>query len=120
MSTFNIGMIGAGFIGRVHSIAFKLVKGFFAEKMKDVSFKILAEENEEIAKSRALNLGFPEWTGDYRKLLAKKDIQLVLIAIPNFKHKEIILEAIKYGKNILCEKPLALNAKDAEEIYRAA
>jgi predicted dehydrogenase len=120
MNELNIGLIGAGLIGRTHSIAFKLVKGFFAEKTKDVSLNLLAEENEESARSGAAHLGFDEWTSDYRELLERKDIQLVVVAVPNNKHKEIVLEAIHYGKNILCEKPLALNASDAKEMYDAA
>lgn len=120
MKELNIGLIGAGLIGRTHSIAFKLAKGFFAEKLKNVSLKILAEENEETARTGALNLGFEEWTADYKKLLGRKDIQMVIIAVPNYKHKEIVLEAVTSGMNVLCEKPLALNAKDAREIYDAA
>ena len=120
MNELNIGLIGAGLIGRTHSIAFKLVKGFFAEETKDVSLKLLAEENEQLARSGAAHLGFDEWTSDYRELLERKDIQLVVVAVPNNKHKEIVLEAIHHRKNILCEKPLALNASDAKEMYDAA
>ena len=120
MSELNIGIIGAGLIGRIHTIAFRMLKGFFAEKTKDVSLKLLAEENEEMARSSAVNLGFDEWTADYNELLKRKDIQIVLIAVPNYKHKEIVLAAIEHGKHILCEKPLALNASDAKELYEAA
>jgi predicted dehydrogenase len=120
LNELNIGLIGAGLIGRTHSIAFKLAKGFFAEKTKDVSLKVLAEENEESARSGASNLGFDEWTADYRELLGRKDIQMVIIAVPNYKHKEIVLEAVESGKHVLCEKPLALNAQDAKEIYDTA
>jgi predicted dehydrogenase len=120
MNELNIGLIGAGLIGRTHSIAFKLVKGFFAEKTKGVSLKVLAEENEDLARSGAAHLGFDEWTADYHALLDRKDIQMVIVAVPNFKHKEIVLEAIKRKKHILCEKPLALSAQDAKEMYDAA
>ena len=120
MSELNIGLIGAGLIGRTHSIAFRMVKGFFAEKTKDVSLKLLAEENEEAASSGAVNLGFDEWTADYHELLKREDIQLVIVAVPNYKHKEIVLAAIEQGKHVFCEKPLALNASDAREIYEAA
>ena len=93
---------------------------FPAEKTKNVSFKILAEDNEEAARSGAAHLGFDEWTSNYRELLERKDIQLVVIAVPNNKHKQIVLEAIDHGKHILCEKPLALSASDAKEMYDAA
>jgi predicted dehydrogenase len=120
MDKLNIGLIGAGLIGRTHSIAFRMVKGFFAEKTKDVSCKVLAEDNEQAARTGAARLGFDEWTSDYRELLERKDIQLLIVAIPNNKHKKIVLEAIDHGKHILCEKPLALNASDAKEMYDAA
>jgi predicted dehydrogenase len=120
MNELNIGLIGAGLIGRTHSIAFNMVKGFFAEKTMAVSLKVLAEDNEEAARSGAAHLGFDEWTSDYRELLGRKDIQLVVVAVPNNKHKEIVLEAIDHGKHILCEKPLALSASDAKDMYDAA
>jgi predicted dehydrogenase len=120
MGVLNIGLIGAGLIGRTHSIAFRMVKGFFTEKTREVTLKVLAEENEEAASRGAANLGFDEWTADYRELLERKDIRMVIVAVPNYKHKEIVLEAIKHGKHVLCEKPLAMNASDAKQIFDAA
>lgn len=120
MGKLNIGLVGGGFIGRVHTIAFQAFKGFFAEKAKEVSLKLLAEKDENVAKKAASRLGIDEWVGDWHDLVKRKDIHLVIVAVPNYMHKEIVLEAINQGKHILCEKPLALNAKDAKQIYDAA
>jgi predicted dehydrogenase len=120
MKKVNIGLIGGGLIGRTHTIGFNMVKGFYADKARDISLKVLAEENEETAKSIAGKLGIEEWVNDWRKLCDRDDIDVIYVAVPNFMHKEIILELIKKGKNIFSEKPLALNGKDAKEIFDAA
>ena len=57
---------------------------------------------------------------DWRKLVARPDIDLVSIAAPGNLHKEIAIEAARCGKHILCEKPLANNLADAEEMLAAA
>ena len=120
MEKLNIGIIGGGFIGRVHNIAFHMLKGFFAEKVKDVALKIIAEKEEEYARRTAVRLGIEEWTGDWKELVKRDDIDLVIVGVPNYMHKEVALETIRQGKHLLCEKPLALNAVDAKEIYEAA
>jgi len=120
MDRLNIGIIGGGFIGRVHTMAFRMLKGFFGEKVKDVSLKMIAEKNPEYAKSTAARLGIDEWVGGWQELVKRDDIDLVIIGVPNYMHREVALGAIEKGKHILCEKPLALNAEDAREICEAA
>src|SRR5207247_5777364 len=56
---------------------------------------------------------------DWRKLTAREDIDLIDICTPNNTHAEIAIGAAKAGKMILCEKPLALNAKEAEKMVAA-
>jgi predicted dehydrogenase len=57
---------------------------------------------------------------DYREVLSRKDIDAVVIATPNYTHPEIVREAFAAGKHVLCEKPLALNASDAQTMLDAA
>jgi len=120
MEKINIGIVGGGLIGRVHTIAFQVLKGFFAEKARNVSLKVIAEKDGEYARETASRLGIDEWVGDWRELVKRDDIDLVIIGVPNYMHKEIALEAVNRGKHVLCEKPLALCEKDARELYETA
>ena len=120
MNKLNLGLIGGGFAGQVHSIAFRMMKGFFGQKVKNVSLKVLVTQNESKGRKLAEKFGIDEWMGDWRKLMSKDNIHAVIIATPNYKHKDMVLEAVGKGKHVLCEKPFALNAQDAKEMYDAA
>ncbi len=120
MDRLCIGLIGGGFIGRVHATAFQMVKGFFADKVKDVTFKLIADKDDYSAQKAASRVGIDDWTDDWHTLVEDENINLVVVAVPNFLHKELALEIINQHKNIFCEKPLALNAEDAKQLYEAA
>jgi predicted dehydrogenase len=72
------------------------------------------------AAATAERYGFSRSCEGYRELIENKDIDVVDICVSDALHKEIALEAIKHGKHVFCEKPLALNSADAEEMYKAA
>jgi predicted dehydrogenase len=120
MDDLRIGLIGGGFIGRVHSIAFRMLQGAFAERAQGVSLKVLAEKDAQTAERAAARLGIHEWMGNWRELAERMDLELVIVALPNYLHKDVVLELIGRGKNVLCEKPLAMNAKDARQLFDAA
>jgi predicted dehydrogenase len=81
---------------------------------------MLAEVTPELAQQRAAEFGFSRSTADWRQLVADPAIDVVDICAPNFLHKEMALEAIRHGKHVYSEKPLALDAKDAAEMVQAA
>jgi len=114
----NIGMIGYGFMGRAHSNAYVQVSHFFDTKHKPVLKAICARD---AAKSKAFadQWGYESVETDWRKLLDRKDIDAIDICSPNNTHREIALAAAKAGKMILCEKPLAMNSAEGEEMCRA-
>lgn len=119
MKPLNIGIIGGGLIGRTHTVGYHMMKTFFAEQTKDVHLRIIAERDEAFAKETAQHLGIPEWTDDWRRMVASDDVDLVFVCVPNNMHKEIALETIANGKHIFCEKPLARTAEEAQEIVDA-
>ena len=113
----NIGMIGYGFMGRAHSNAYRKVNNFFDLEYQPV-LKAVCARDEEKAKAFADKWGYESIETDWRKLLERKDIDAVDICTPNNLHKEIAIAAAKAGKMILCEKPLAMNAAEGEEMVR--
>ncbi|HOM53692.1 MAG TPA: Gfo/Idh/MocA family oxidoreductase [Phycisphaerae bacterium] len=114
----NVGLIGCGFMGRTHSNAYRKVWNFFPLPYKPV-LKAICDTNAEKAKAFAETWGYESVETDYRKLLERKDIDIVDICVPNNMHKEIAIAAAKAGKIILCEKPLALNVAEGQEMVDA-
>jgi predicted dehydrogenase len=114
----NVGLIGCGFMGRTHSNAYRKVYSFFKPPYRPV-LRAICDTNEDKARAFADAWGYESIETDWRKLLARPDIDLVDICVPNNMHKEIAIAAAKAGKAILCEKPLALNAADGEEMVAA-
>lgn len=119
MKEVKIGLIGTGYIGRCHAIAYAQAPTVFPLKGKLVR-EMVAELNEELAKEKAQAFGFNRSTGDWKKLVKDSDIDVVDICTPNFLHKEMALEAIKHGKHVYSEKPLGLTVADAQEMAIAA
>jgi predicted dehydrogenase len=114
----NLGMIGYGFMGRAHSNAYQTVNHFFDLEYRPV-LKAICARDESKAKAFADRWGYESVETDWKKLLARKDIDAVDICVPNNLHKEIATAAAQAGKTILCEKPLAMNAEEGEEMCRA-
>src|SRR3954464_7359407 len=114
----RIGMIGYGFMGRAHSNAYRRVNNFFDLEYQPVLKAVCARDRAK-AKGFAEKWGYESIETDWRKLLARKDIDAVDICTPNNLHKEIAIAAAQAGKAILCEKPLAMNAAEGEEMVAA-
>jgi len=116
--TINIGLIGYGFMGRTHSNAYRQAPQFFDCDVKPV-LKACCARNEESIKAFAENWGYESYETDWRKLIARDDIDAIDICTPNNLHKEIAIAAAEAGKMILCEKPLAMNVAEGEEMCAA-
>ncbi len=119
MQQIRIGLIGTGYMGKAHAIAFHAFPAVFSPPVP-VICELLAEVNDELARNGARNLAFNRWTGDWRTLVNDPDVDVVDICSPNFLHKEMAMAAIDAGKHVYCEKPLALTAADALEMTEAA
>lgn len=118
MKKLNIGLIGYGFMGRTHSNAFRKVNNFFDLDYEPV-LKAICARDAGNAKTFAAKWGYDSIETDWRKLIARADIDLIDIASPNNTHAEIAIAAAKAGKMILCEKPLAMNGVEAEKMVAA-
>jgi len=118
LKKLRIGLIGYGFMGRTHSNAFHQVNHFFDLQYQPVLKAVCARDAEK-AKTFAATWGYECIESDWRKLVERDDIDLIDIAAPNNVHAEIAIAAAKSGKMILCEKPLALKAPEAEKMVAA-
>lgn len=114
----NIGMIGYGFMGRAHSNAYNRVSNFFDLEYHPV-LKAACARNEDSVRAFADQWGYESVETDWHKLLERDDIDAVDICVPNNLHREIALAAAEHGKMILCEKPLAMNVEEGEEMCQA-
>jgi len=118
MKPLNIGLIGYGFMGRAHSNAFRKVSNFFDLEHQPV-LKAICGRDEDKVKSFARRWGYEGWETDWRKLIARDDIDLIDIACPNDMHKDIAIAAAKAGKMILCEKPLSMDGPEGVKMVQA-
>ena len=114
----GIGVVGCGFMGRTHSNAFGKVNRFFDLEYQPVLTAVCAR-NVASAEAFAENWGFTSFETDWRKLIARADVDLVDIASPNDTHVEIAIAAAAAGKMVMCEKPLGRNAAESEKMAAA-
>ena len=114
----NIAIVGGGFMGRTHSNAFRQAPEFFTLDHEPV-LKVVCTRNAKGAAEFAANWGFESSESDWRKLIERKDIDLIDIASPNDTHEEIAIAAAVAGKMVMCEKPLGRNAAEAEAMVAA-
>jgi len=114
----NIGLVGYGFMGRTHSNAFLQAGRFFDLPYQPV-LKAVCARNSERVKPFADNWGYESVETDWRKLVERKDIDLIDIASPNDTHAEIAIAAAQSGKMVMCEKPLGRTAAEAAKMTEA-
>ena len=114
----NIAMVGSGSIARAHSNAFLQVGHFF-----DVRFnlrkQVLCGRTPEKLDAFAAQWGWQETATNWESIVGRSDIDVVDIATPNAFHAPIAIAAANAGKIVFCEKPLAMNLAEAQEMAEA-
>jgi len=108
--SYNIGVIGAGWIARAHI-------GFLQETGRAHITWIAARNPDNLERVR-VSFNIPNKTNDYRDILKDPAVDVVLIATPPDTHKEMFILALKAGKHVLLEKPMALNSEELEEMIK--
>src|SRR5690606_6135038 len=119
MAGLGIGLIGTGYMGKCHALAWNAVTPVFGD-VEPPRLVHLAEANAELAARQARSLGFSRATGDWRDLLADPDVDVVSITTPNPFHPEMAIAALEAGKHAWCEKPMAPAFAAAERMAEAA
>jgi len=106
----KVGIIGAGRVSRVHARAI--------QKIPEASLSSVFDPEGE--RSRALTAAFGGKAVDRVDELWESPVEAVIICPPTFLHKEYCLEAVRAGKHVLCEKPIASSLEDAREMIDKA
>ena len=115
--TINVALIGHRFMGKAHTHAYTDVSIFFQPKLQPVK-KVLCARSADLPEI-AERWGWQEWESDWRRVVARDEVDLIDISAPSLIHKEIALAAAEAGKHVLCEKPLAMTLTDAREMLEA-
>lgn len=110
--SFNVAVIGAGAIGLDHIRSF--------QQHPNAHVVALAEVSPERGREAADEFGIETLVTDYQSLLARTDIDIVSIALPNFLHAPVGIEALQAGKHVMVDKPMATNARDAAKLIATA
>ncbi|HZR66884.1 MAG TPA: Gfo/Idh/MocA family oxidoreductase [Terriglobales bacterium] len=115
----NVAMIGNGFIARAHSNAFHQVEHFFDVPFR-LNLKAVCGRNQTKLEAFASQWGWEESSTDWQAVVARNDVDIIDIAVPNALHAPIALAAAKSRKIIFCEKPLAMSLAEAQTMADAA
>lgn len=115
----NVGFIGSGFISRAHAQAFKNLPICFPELEAKINFKVICSTPEKDAKEAAEKYGFEEYETNWKKLVSRRDVDIVNILTPNNLHRDMAVAAAENGKHIMCEKPMSITVSEAEEMTEA-
>ena len=111
---FNVAMIGGGFMGKAHALAYAAMPMFFWPPPAIPRKRVIVDITEEMAEDARQRFGFDEASSDWRTTIVRDDVDVIDICTPNNVHAEIAIAAASAGKHILCEKPLARGAAEAK------
>ena len=115
----RVAMIGYGFMGKVHSHAWRSVNHFFPEA-PTIEMTVICGRSKDALESARKTFGWNEAETDWRKVISRDEIDIIDICTAGDSHEAIAIAALKAGKHVICEKPLANNASEAQAMAIAA
>jgi predicted dehydrogenase len=116
MKTYNVGVIGAGFMGHVHAYCWTAIPFFYKNTGYKCVLKAVCTSRLSSAEAARDELGFERAYDNAQAMITAPDIDLIDIASPNSLHKEALLAAHRAGKPVYCDKPLTGNLDDALQL----
>jgi predicted dehydrogenase len=116
----GVGLLGYGFMGKAHSNALRTIPYIFWPSNYRPELVAISGRTEDAVREAAVRYGYRNYATDWRAVVEDETVQVFDNVGPDAVHVEPTLAAIAAGKHVVCEKPLALGAADAEELYRAA
>ncbi len=120
MKELRVGLIGYGFIGRVHTLAYQSIPIYYDPAPCKIRLAAVASGRERSCRKAIAQAGYQSWTTDWHELVGRDDIDLIDCCAPNFLHKDIVTQALLNGKHVYCEKPLTMNLAEAYAVLDAA
>lgn len=120
MRSSGIAIIGAGMIGAAHASAYRNYLPRFSQRIKNCSLHTICDANKEQAQQLANHYGFRHAATNWHSIMENQEIGIISICLPNFMHVEVTREALLNKCHVLCEKPLALTAAEAEPLVALA
>jgi predicted dehydrogenase len=117
--TIGVGVIGFGWMGRVHAQAYARVRHHFPGLELVPELVAVADEMPGRPEEAAAQFGFARALGDWRELLADPRVEAVSVTAPNWLHREIGVAVAESGRHLWIEKPVGLTADDARAVCAA-
>jgi len=111
MDQVRVGIIGSAFSSNIHAEAF--------QEVPEAVLAAACSPNKKHVEEFASRWKIPIFVTDYRKVLDRKDVDVVVVGIPNDMHREVVVAAAKAGKDVIIEKPLAHTLEDADAMVAA-
>ena len=115
----GIGVIGMGWMGRVHSAAYRRVLEHFPDLAVRPRLLVAADISED-RRRHAERVGFETTTGDWREVIDNPEVEVVNVTLPNVMHREVALAALQAGKHVWVEKPVGRGLEDTTAVADAA
>ena len=112
MKEIGIGVIGTGFMGKAHSIAYSASASVFGTGLRP-RLEMVCDLSPERAQIRAADLGFSRYSSDWREVVNDPAVELISVCTPNDTHAEISIAALAAGKHGWCEKPMSTTLTDS-------
>ena len=109
MQKLGVGLVGFGFIGKVHSLAYRALPLLYDPLPAQTELIGVCTAREASGRKAIEQAGFTFHTTDYHALLSRDDIQIINVCVPNDAHYSVVRDALKAGKHVYCDKPLALD-----------
>lgn len=118
--TLGVGIVGFGFIGKVHAFASRSLPLFYDPLPVRTRLVGVCTATPESGRKAQEIAGFEFATTNPEELLAHPDISIIHVCSPNDAHRDLIIAALKAGKHIYCDKPLTRTVEEAEEVATLA
>ncbi len=119
MKEIGVGVIGTGFMGKAHSIAYSASASVFGTGLRP-RLEVVCDLSPERAQTRATDLGFSRYSSDWREVINDPAVELISVCTPNDTHAKISIAALKAGKHVWCEKPMSTSLADSTAMREMA